>query len=572
MSFLDFKPPLAVHLGFLFLLCAVLYFSHLGVFPFFNKGEPREAVVVQDITHNGNWLFPRRMGSGVPSKPPLFHWFAAGASVIRGRVTEVTTRLPSAVFATLGVLLLYGLGRKIYDPATGLLGGLILATSVDYSRLAIVARVDMTLTFFLSLGLVLFYLLHSHRLRGIFWTYTFYFILGVGVLAKGPVSLVLIGMTIVVFLGVKKRWSELYGLCFHWGALLTVGIALFWYGMAMVQGGEEFIGRQIIHENLARFFSYGEIGTGHKKPIYYYIPYLFSGGLPWTLLLPFVAIKLFKERQFSDEGTLFLGLWAAVVFIFFSLSGGKRAPYILPLFPPLALITSSWILRTVSVGGWEKFGFRFLAVTSFLVALLFMVSIPKAVWDGDPMWFLSPLASLLKPKDQANLWVIKEGMARTGWLFTVFLLLASVLWLSLSRILWNLQVRSLPWILAGVSILSVLLVQNVVLPTLAGARSYGPFMQEVNRVTEGSRIYLYPGFIDRYSVVFYRGGSIPMVEGPPDRVAGLMRSSGDYFLMGERDWVKILKALGGYQPPVLMSKATGPDGKSRLVLIRGVKS
>lgn len=572
MSFIDFKPSLAAHLGFLFLLCAVLYFSHLGVSPFFNKGEPREAIVVQDITQHGNWLFPRRMGSGVPSKPPLFHWFAAFSSMVRGRVTEVTTRFPSALFATLGVLLLCGMGRKIFDPVTGLLGGLILATSMDYSRLAVVARVDMTMTFFLSLGLALFYLLHSHQLRGTFWTYTFYFVLGVGVLAKGPVSLVLTGMTIVVFLGVNKRWSELYGLCLHRGALLTVGIAMSWYCVALVQGGEDFFGRQIIHENLARFFSYGEIGTGHKKPIYYYLPYLFSGGLPWTLLLPFVVFDFFKERKYSDEGTLFLGVWAAVVFVLFSLSGGKRAPYILPLFPPLALITSSWILRTVSVDGWKKYGFRILAAISFLVALSFVVSIPKAVWDGDPMWFLSPLASLLKPKDQANLWVVKEGMARGGWLFIAFLLLASVLWLSLSRFLWNLQVRSLPWTLAGISILSVLLAQNVVLPTLAGARSYGPFMQEVNRVTEGSRIYLYPDSIDSYSVVFYRGGSMPLVGGPPQRVASLMRSSGDYFLMGERDWVRILKTLGGFHPPVLRSKATGPDGKARLVLVRGVKS
>jgi len=325
MFFINLKSPILVHLSLLFSLCAILFFSHLGAFPFFNKGEPREAIVVQDIVHHGNWLFPKRMGSGIPSKPPLFHWVGALISIIHGRVTEVTTRFPSALFATLGILLLYGLGRRIYNPAVGLLAGVILATSLDYSRLAIVARVDMTLTFFLSLGLALFYLLYSDQLKGTLWTYLFYLVLGIGVLAKGPVSLILIGMTIVIFLGVRRRWDYLVRLCLHWGALLTVGIPLFWYGMAMVQGGEEFIGRQIIHENLARFFSYGEIGTGHQKPVYYYFLYLFLGGLPWTLLLPFVVAELFRGKRFSEEGTVFMVVWAVVVFTFFSLSGGEEA-------------------------------------------------------------------------------------------------------------------------------------------------------------------------------------------------------------------------------------------------------
>ncbi|MFB3062544.1 MAG: hypothetical protein ACE10C_14365, partial [Candidatus Binatia bacterium] len=66
MSSLHFKSAKIVHVVLLIAVCGVLFFSHLGTFPFFNRGEPREALVVLDIVHNGNWLFPLRMGFGIP--------------------------------------------------------------------------------------------------------------------------------------------------------------------------------------------------------------------------------------------------------------------------------------------------------------------------------------------------------------------------------------------------------------------------------------------------------------------------------------------------------------------------
>jgi len=188
MFSLHFKSAKFTHVVLLSAVCGVLFFSHLGAFPFFNRGEPREALVVQDIVHNGNWVFPQRMGFGIPSKPPLFHWVGAVTSIVRGRVTEVTTRFPSALFAALGVLLIYGLGQKIYNPNVGFLAGVILATSLGYQQIAIAARVDMTLTFFISLSLVLFYLLYRDHLTRPVWTYVFFLVLGIGVLAKGPAS------------------------------------------------------------------------------------------------------------------------------------------------------------------------------------------------------------------------------------------------------------------------------------------------------------------------------------------------------------------------------------------------
>src|SRR5437868_4377000 len=51
--------------------------SSLSRTPFLSKGEPREAIVVQDLLRHGNWILPRRNAVQLPKKPPLFYWLAA---------------------------------------------------------------------------------------------------------------------------------------------------------------------------------------------------------------------------------------------------------------------------------------------------------------------------------------------------------------------------------------------------------------------------------------------------------------------------------------------------------------
>jgi 4-amino-4-deoxy-L-arabinose transferase-like glycosyltransferase len=144
-----------VHLILLAAVCGLVFLLFLDKTPFHDKGEPREALVVRDIVVEGRWLLPLRAGEHIASKPPLFHWFAAGASIFRGEMTEASIRFPSALFATLGVFLCYFFARRLYDPKTGLWAGLILATTALYYAAGIEARVDMTLAFFVTQNIII---------------------------------------------------------------------------------------------------------------------------------------------------------------------------------------------------------------------------------------------------------------------------------------------------------------------------------------------------------------------------------------------------------------------------------
>jgi 4-amino-4-deoxy-L-arabinose transferase-like glycosyltransferase len=182
---------------------------------------------VQDIVQRGEWLFPLKKAKDIPSKPPLFHWSAALASEVTGQLSESTVRFPSAVYATLGALLLYLFGRRLFGAEIALLGGAIVATTMVYQNQALSARVDMTLCFYVTASLVLFYSLYGEFLTRQIWYYVFFAVIGVSMLAKGPLGLLLPALVIAAFLALKDSGTSWSFLVLHLQGALTSWLA--WY-------------------------------------------------------------------------------------------------------------------------------------------------------------------------------------------------------------------------------------------------------------------------------------------------------------------------------------------------------
>lgn len=558
------------HFAILLLLCGLVFFIHLDSYPFFNKGEPREALVVQSIVETGEWLFPLRDGE-IPSKPPLFHWFGALTSVLWGEVTEATVRFPSALFATLCVFIIYLLGRTLFDPSVALLGAVILLTLAGYTTLAIAARVDMTMTFFVTLSLALFYWFHLESLTGPFWRYGFYLLLGLGALAKGPISIILSALVIGVYLALKKRWGLVSSYSLHKGVILTMIIGIGWYAIAMVTGGEDFFNRQIIKENLARFFVYGEEGTGHQKPPYYYLPYLLLKALPWSIFLPLVVVDWIKEKRFKQDGSLFLMLWVLVVFAFFSLSAGKRSDYLLPIYPALSLIIAQWIWTAEEKRKMRPRIFQLIGGFCFLTSLSLLIALSGTIVGDTALWPLSMISVLLKPNDQANFMVIRNLLDESGPAFIGLLAFVALLWMLLSLDLFKARLRAAAVKLALLSLVCWFLAQTSFIPAIAEAKSYGPFVDRVNsRLTDEGKVYLHPVDFDKAPVMFYFGRPISVFKESPEALRKRLVSSDDYFIMSEKEWQKIHLMDPAVPAPLLRTVAKGAGGDARLVLVKGV--
>jgi 4-amino-4-deoxy-L-arabinose transferase-like glycosyltransferase len=403
----------------LLLLCALLYFWGLGAVPFYTKGEPREATVVWEIYTHGDWILPLRNGHIIPSKPPLFHWLGTLVAFAWGDLTEWTIRLPSALLALVGIVLTYSTGVALWGVEAGLMAALIVATSFEWNRAATTARVDMTLTVFMVAAFLHFLFLYRRRQARWHDALLFYVLLGLATLAKGPVGAILPGLTVVVFLAAQRDLAFLRQLHIVTGGFVVVVIAGAWYGLALWEGGWDFFVKQILKENVLRFFNTRVGGAGHEHPFYYFIPNLFLGMAPWSFFFPPLAVFLYQRRhQWAKDGLLYFVVWTATVFIFYSLASGKRTVYILPLYPAVALLLAGW---------WEELRRGHTAVPPMLlrliqgsgyVSLLLLAVVIAAVvaqfFGYDP---LSLIRSWLHPKDQSNLPLFTDIVPAHPWAF-----------------------------------------------------------------------------------------------------------------------------------------------------------
>jgi hypothetical protein len=553
----------ALHVLLLVVLCGVLFFPYLGSTPFFDKGEPREALAVQDIVQRGEWLVPLKVAT-IPSKPPLMHWSAALVTKMTGSLTEATIRFPSAFYATLGVLLIYWLGRQIFDGTTALLGAAILATTMVYQDQALSARVDMTMCFFITASLALFYALYRGYLKRPLWFYVFYIVVGIGTLAKGPLGVLLPALIAASLALAERRWNMIHKFCFHPGVILTLVLATGWYVVAVTRGGEGFFDRQILDENLSRFVG----GSGHSQPIYYYVPYLFTLGMPWGMFLPLLLWDVFKTRLQTGDHRLFLKLWVLVMFVFFSISVGKRAVYLLPLYPALSLLLAAWFYDAGSAQKGRLIVYRIIAILAALTGALLLVITLGALWSHDQGWFFAPIEGLLKPKDRANLVAVRNQLDDFGWAFTLMVLIGAGLWLSLARSLWLGRIRSVAHQLVILSIVHGFVVCSVVMPVIAQAKSYREFMVRVNELVQpNDKLYLYGPF-NSDSVMFYRGSVIEWLDQPVELVAQKDGSGDGYLIMPVQTFKQIQTAAGSLPPPLLESAGQGPEGDEPLVLMR----
>jgi 4-amino-4-deoxy-L-arabinose transferase-like glycosyltransferase len=558
-----FSP--AIHAALLFFLCAVLYFPYLGAAPFFDKGEPREAMAVQDIVRRGEWLVPLKRATDVPSKPPLFHWSAAATYQVTGKLDEATVRFPSALYATLGVLLIYFFARKLFDPETALLAGAVLATTLVYQDQALDARVDMTLCFFVSLSLALFYSLYRGFLVNPFWYYLFFAVTGTATLAKGPLGILLPALVAGAFLSAKRNWDLLAKFFFHPGVILMLALAAGWYAIAVTRGGAGFFDRQILQENLSRFAG----GSGHSHPVYYYVPYLFSQGLPWGLLLPVVLWDSFKKGPPSGDNRFFFKLWFAAMFVFFSISVGKRPVYLLPLYPALAILTAKWFVDHSGAAGGRSYYVRAVALFAGFTGVILALVVVGDIWNHDPASLFTPIEGLLKPKDRANFVVIKNELAAFGLRFTVAALFAALLWFSLAHCLWFQRMRAAAVRLVLIAAVFSFVARGLVVPKIAEAKSYRPFMIEVNRLVRPEhKLYLYGRSFNSDPVVFYRGEPVETHDLPPEEIAAKIGRGDAFAIMAEKEWLDLRKFNPNLPAPLLKSTGKGPEGDAPLVLVR----
>ncbi len=542
------------NVAFLLALCFILLFWELGDLPFFNRGEPREGLVVWEMYHSGDWILPAVNGDYIPFKPPLFHWFALILGHLFGQINEFTLRLPSALFATLGVLMTYIAGARLWGERAGVIAGVVLATCVEWWNAGADTQVDMTLAFFISAACLYFYYLYTRQDFGLLKCLGLPLLLGLATLAKGPVGLAVPSMVILAFLCARRDFTFVKKLHLFASAAVFLTVAGSWYALALWQGGWPFFLRQIINETLLT-----AVGSyGHHQPIYYYVPIFFQNTMPWSFFFPALGLYLYRQRrQFSHEHLLFPSIWLITVLVFFSLSLGKRGVYILPLYPAFALLIGAWWQR---LGEGKPDNHRFTSWIGGFVAISYATGLAALCL------YIAGQNGLANPRLFAALTQFKNVRQILGFLTPPSPIVVACLMLftaALFCLIWALSKKNWQIIFAsltGIAVAISIAMKSAIFPPIAFARTLKPFMERVTeKVDPKLPLLFFRGF--DYGTVFYSHRHVP----PYARKAAELKPP-FFLLMWEEDW----QALRGRNDLKMMDISEGRTavGKHRLVLVR----
>lgn len=378
----------------LFLAIAAFYLWGLGAVPLVGPDEPRYAEVAREMLARGDWITPTLGGLPWFEKPPLLYWLMMASYRVLG-VTEYAARLGPAVCGLIAAVFVYWIGRNIDsetffdstgdspDEGQGHLGhwsAMVLLSSGGVIALSRGASFDIVTMMALTGALACFVVWEMRcrtRIgpgssrgqlgRGVgrdgvsggrryLPLIGFFFFVGLSLLAKGLIGIVIPFGVIAGYFLLRREWPDRrFLISLLWGIPIVIFTAGVWYGPMSYRHGWKFIDEFIIQHHFARFTTNK---YHHPGPFYYYIPVLLAFALPWTVFLVAAFISgrrwVWRGNTALDMLRVFALAWIAVPVVFFSFSGSKLMPYVLPVMPAVALLVGERITCFLRARGGGK--------------------------------------------------------------------------------------------------------------------------------------------------------------------------------------------------------------------------
>lgn len=320
------------------LVLGIPFLQYLGALPLIDPDEGRYAEIPREMLERWDLITPTLNYVHYFEKPPLLYWLNAAAMQLFG-LNEFAARLPAALSGLATVLATYVIARRLYDRRTALISALILGSSAGFVLQSRIILTDMLLTFCLTAALGSFIVAASqekHRESSIPW-HLFYLFSALAVLAKGLIGIVFPAGIIFFYLLLGQQWQLLKRMRLVSGLLLFLAVTAPWF-VAVSLRNPEFARFFFIHEHFERFTS---TVHGRSQPVWFFTPVLAGTMLPWSFFIPGALGRAWRNRRHEGLPGLFLLIWSVLIFLFFSKSGSKLVPYLLPIFPPLAIMIAA---------------------------------------------------------------------------------------------------------------------------------------------------------------------------------------------------------------------------------------
>lgn len=410
------------YFDFFWLTAAILIFFcfMLGCRALSVPDEARYTEIPREMLFLHDFITPHLDGVKYFEKPPLLYWIQAGMIALFG-INEWALRLPTAILAMFGCLSVYSAGRFLFNRSAGILAALLLASSPLYFAMAHSITLDMTVSVWLTITLLSFIAaidlpIGSAARRNLCWL--MFVAAAFAVLTKGLIGILFPGMICFTWLLIFNRWKDLLHLHLISGLIIFLLITLPWHILVQLKN-PEFFQFYFIEQHFTRYLTKA---MGRYQPVWWFVPILIIGIFPWIVFLCqaiAASVKTTWQNRSQKHREIFLLIWAAEIFIFFSLSHSKLIPYIVPVLPPLAILLAKY-LQASEV---HKIAYRVLAALAFVIAAAALVA--PYLHHGFSSQAINALRLMAIPLLLMGLGVLFIGSARQKlyWLFFTQVLL-----------------------------------------------------------------------------------------------------------------------------------------------------
>ena len=332
------------------LLAILMLGTGIGLRDPWPSDEPRFTLAAKQMVESGDWLFPHRGIELYADKPPMLMWLeAASFEIVRN--WRIAFMLPSFLAALGTLLLVYDLGRRLWDRKIGMYAAMAALMCIQFVFQAKRAQIDPLVVFFITAanwGLL------RHMLCGPNWRLYWFgcFCAGLGVITKG-VGFLALFMLLPYAWAAIRRWNGIAmmgtGAWWRWllGLVATLAAIGLWLIPMLLAARAHtdnpiyanYVNNILFHQTAGRYAH----AWHHIQSRFYYLPILLYAWLPLSLTYPGSFVRWWQALQAKDARILLPLGWMVLVLLFFSASAGKRDVYILPMLPMLALITAPYL-------------------------------------------------------------------------------------------------------------------------------------------------------------------------------------------------------------------------------------
>lgn len=486
----------------------VLYVAFIGLREVWYPDEPDIAEVARAMFLSGDWVTPRFIGEIWVDYPPMIYWVGTISSHVFGDMSAFSLRFPNAVAAIITVLATAGMARSWFGETAAFWAGFTLLTFMLFVYEGNSYRPDVMFTLTISAGMFSYAAGVSGHGNSLFRMLAFAFF-GLAMLSKGPLGLLLPGLVLVVWLSLQGKWWRIIELAPL--SLIALLVYASWFlSTAQAMGWDSMFG-EFYAQNFERFLTSEH--RGHGQPWYYYLRNFWLDFSPWSWLFPPALWWLYRSEKWRDKKVQLALLWFFIFLAFLSIAATKRQLYLLPAFPPVALLLGLWLAEVSGPVGEGETGTGTIAVRVYTWASVLVFLALGVVL----LWLVPNLDTIAAGRDLNSQEMELAGNLPAPLLVFGVMLILSALAIGVA---WRRGGKGAALLGIGGSHIAIyVVILSLVMPAFAPTKSYKPQSQWISgTIGDEARFGMVDenGFYRRGGFAFYTGTLIDLLEGPDE--------------------------------------------------------